>query len=138
MTVHHRHMDVHEDQVVIAFPGGPEFLHGFGAVAGHLHLCPRYRQKLQSNLLIQLIILHEQDMAAAVIPVPVSLTLLLMNTACQLRQRTQKPALEQRTGHEGIDPGTSRTVFRLYPVRLRYEQDREFPSGQLPHMSGKV
>ena len=63
-AVHHRHLDVHEYQVIGPWRGGADCVQGGGAVLHGLHGETRLRQNGFGNLPVDLVVLRQEDPAA--------------------------------------------------------------------------
>ena len=63
-AVHHRHLHIHENQIVGAGPGGFYPVHRGLPVFRHIHVFRRYAgfyQHFYGDLLVQRVVLHQQD-----------------------------------------------------------------------------
>ena len=63
VAVHHGHLDVHQHQLVGPRGRGAELLHGNLAVFGHIHGEARLGKDHCGDLLIELVVLGQEDMA---------------------------------------------------------------------------
>ena len=61
ITVHDRHLDVHQDDLIPARPGVPHHIYGNLAVVSDLHGKAGFLQDLLGDLLIQFIVLRQQN-----------------------------------------------------------------------------
>lgn len=62
ITIHDRHLDIHQDQVILARFCALHLLHCNGADIRHIHNKTDFLEDLHSDLLVQFIILHQKDL----------------------------------------------------------------------------
>ena len=66
MAVHHRHLEVHQDDVERGWLRAVEqLLDGFLTVVSHVHCGPRAFEQFHGDLLVDLVVLSEKDAGAA-------------------------------------------------------------------------
>ena len=114
VSVHHRHLHVHQDQVVPAGLGGLELLHGFLAVAGGVADSAQAGEDLDQNDPVHLDVVHDQDVLAQD---DIGLTdFRLLLTAHDPVDRILEGAHKEGLGHEMIHADLHSLLLDFPPV----------------------
>ena len=135
VAVHPRHLDVHEDDVVISVLTAEHPVHSFRSVGSALHSEAGHLQDLPGDLRVQLIVLHKQGTATRQI---------YLSKLCKRRNRflllfayqgaegPGQPGAEQRLADEGVGTGRPGLLLNVRPVIGRNDDDRYIPAHRLP------
>ena len=62
ISIHNRHLDIHQDQVVLAGFGRFHFFYGDRAIVGHIQDEAGFLQDFHGNLLVQFVVLYQKNL----------------------------------------------------------------------------
>ena len=133
VAVHHRHLHIHQDGVVIALLRPAHHVHRVGAVRGGFHLEASLLQDHLGNLPVQLVVLHQQDPLPAKIRLGPGGGLLLLDEVVGRQKDGFQVGHEQGLGAEGGDARPFGFLLDVRPVVGGEDDDGRVLSDGFPN-----